>query len=428
MSIHEPDKLLELMNVKPKKKEKKENGEVFTPLFLVHEMLDKLDEAYIKEYGKSIFSEEEFKWLDPAVGIGNFPVVVYQRLMKGLQIPNEEERRQHILEHMIYAAELTPKNVSAYNTIFCGDTYKLNMYEGDTLNMDVKKEFGVDKFDVVMGNPPYNKSKDGVLKGGYGGRSLWDLFVVKSLNEWVDDKKYLLFIHPPSWRKPEHYLWDILGKKQMLYLKNFTEENSKKIFSCSTIVDYYVLKNTKIYKETIMDGQDGKTYSIHLKDWNFLPSGDFDTIRQILGRNEVLYSRTIYGTDKKNITKTQTEMNPLPVVHNMTKKDGLGFVYSSEDKGHFGVSKVILSFGRHQYPYNDWKGEYGMSQICYGLKINSKEEGDKIVEAINSAKFKEILKYTKWSTFQTDWRMFKEFKPDFWKEFLEPQSSQKQLK
>ncbi len=388
-------------------------------------MLDQLDEVYVKEHGKSIFSEVGLKWFDPAVGIGNFPVVVYQRLMKGLQIPNEEERRQHILEEMIYASELTPKNVFIYKKIFCGDKYKLNIYEGDTLNMDVKKEFGVDKFDVVMGNPPYNKSKDGVLKGGYGGRSLWDLFVVKSLNEWVDDKKYLLFIHPPSWRKPEHYLWDILGKKQMLYLKNFTEENSKKIFSCSTIVDYYVLKNTKIYKETIIDGQDGKTYSIHLKDWNFLPSGDFDTIRQILGRNEVLYSRTIYGTDKKNITKTQTEMNPLPVVHNMTKKDGLGFVYSSEDKGHFGVSKVILSFGRHQYPYNDWKGEYGMSQICYGLKINSKEEGDKIVEAINSAKFKEILKYTKWSTFQTDWRMFKEFKKDFWKEFLDksPQAS-----
>jgi len=59
-----------------------------------------------------------------------------------------------------------------------------------------------------------------------------------------------------------------------------------------------------------------------------------------------------------------------------------------------------------------------MSQICYGLKINSKEEGDKIVEAINSLKFKEILKYTKWSTFQTDWRMFNEFKPDFWKLFI----------
>ena len=94
-TINEPDKLLEFINgeLKPKEKEKKENGEVFTPLSLVNEMLDKLDEAYIKEQGKSIFTEDEFKWLDPAVGIGNFSIIVYQRLMKGLvQIKNEEER------------------------------------------------------------------------------------------------------------------------------------------------------------------------------------------------------------------------------------------------------------------------------------------------------------------------------------------------
>ena len=103
-----------------------------------------------------------------------------------------------------------------------------------------------------------------------------------------------------------------------------------------------MLKNTNIYKETTIDAQDDKTYSIILNDWNFLPSGAFDNIRQILGKNEVLYSRTIYGTDKKNITKLKIDKNTLPVVHNMTKKDGLGFVYSSEDKGHFGVSKVIF--------------------------------------------------------------------------------------
>jgi hypothetical protein len=59
-----------------------------------------------------------------------------------------------------------------------------------------------------------------------------------------------------------------------------------------------------------------------------------------------------------------------------------------------------------------------MSQICYGLEIKSKEEGDNICKAINSDSFKDILKYTKWSTFQTDWRMFKYFKKDFWKEFI----------
>lgn len=30
----------------------------------------------------------------------------------------------------------------------------------------------------------------------------------------------------------------------------------------------------------------------------------------------------------------------------MTKK-GLGYRYSNEDKGHFGIKKVILSHGRH---------------------------------------------------------------------------------
>jgi hypothetical protein len=423
--IDKPKELLELIDscLKPKKLEKDQFGEVFTPMYLINEMLDNLDKHYIKENGRSIFTEPSFKWFDPASGMGNFPVAVYLKLMEGLkpQIPNDEERKKHIIENMLYMSELNKKNVFISHQIFnMNSQYKLNIYEGNSLELNTENVWGVKKFDVVMGNPPYNKSKDGVLKGGYGGRSLWDLFVVKSLNEWVDDKKYLLFIHPPSWRKPEHYLWDILGKKQLLYLKTYSKKEGNKLFGCSTLVDYYVLKNTNIYKETIIDGQDGKTYSINLNEWNFLPSGAFDTIRQILGKNEVLYSSSIYDTRRPyvNNTKTKTEKNNLPVVHNMTKKDGLGFVYSSEDKGHFGVSKVILSFGEFQYPYNDFKGEYGMSQICYGLKINSKEEGDKIVEAINSAKFKEVLKYTKWSTFQTDWRMFKEFKPDFWKLFV----------
>ena len=413
--IDNPKELLELINdcLKPKEIEKNQFGEVFTPMKLVNEMLDKLP--------VEVWSNKTLTWLDPCCGMGNFPIAVYLRLIEGLkdEITDITERKKHILEKMLYMCELNKKNVLICNQIFdINNEYQLNIYEGDSLVLDYNIEFGIDKFDIVMGNPPYNKSKDGILKGGYGGRSLWDLFVVKSLNEWIKENGYLVFIHPPSWRKPEHYLWNIIGKKQLLYLKTYSKKEGNKIFCCSTLVDYYVLKNTNIYKETIIDGQDSKIYSINLNNWNFLPSGAFDNIREILGKNEVIYSRTIYGTDKKNITKIKIEKNNLPIVHNMTKKDGLGFVYSCEDKGHFGIPKVILSFGEFQYPYNDWKGEYGMSQICYGLKINSKEEGEKIVEAINSVKFKEILKYTKWSTFQTDWRMFKEFKPDFWKWFI----------
>ena len=102
----------------------------------------------------------------------------------------------------------------------------------------------------------------------------------------------------------------------------------------------------------------------------------------------------------------------------MTQK-GIGFRMCNEDVGHFGTKKVILSFGRYQYPYNDYEGEYGMTQVTYGLEIKDKDEGDKMCQAINTKEFKSIIKYTKWTVFHTDWRMFKYFKKDFWKEFVD---------
>ena len=249
-TIHEPDTLLDFINsqLKPKPKEKKENGEVFTPLGLVNEMLDKLDEAYIKEHGKSIFTEIDFKWLDPAVGIGNFPIIVYQRLMKGLNIENEEERRKHILEEMIYASELTPKNVFIYKEIFCGDKYTLNIYEGDTLKMDVMKVWGLDKFDVILGNPPYNKggirSHTGKqLLEGEKSETIWTKFIEKSF-EWLKPDGFLVFINPLSWLKKSHSLHNEMLEKHIVWLKLWDASKSLATINGKIPISLFILQNT----------------------------------------------------------------------------------------------------------------------------------------------------------------------------------------
>jgi SAM-dependent MidA family methyltransferase len=153
--IDNPKELLILINdcLKPKDIEKKQFGEVFTPMELVNEMLDKLP--------KGIWNDKTLKWFDPAVGMGNFMIAVYLRLMESLKttIKDDNKRKKHILENMLYMSELNKKNVYVLKQIFdINNKYKLNIYNGDTLNLDIKKTFKLDGFDVIVGNPPYQEN------------------------------------------------------------------------------------------------------------------------------------------------------------------------------------------------------------------------------------------------------------------------------
>ena len=430
-TINEPDKLLEFINgeLKPKEKEKKENGEVFTPLSLVNEMLDKLDEAYIKEHGKSIFTEPSFKWLDPAVGIGNFPIIVYQRLMKGLiaQLPNEEERRKHILEQMIYSAELTPKNVFIYKKIFCGDKYKLNIYEGDTLKMDVKKEFKLPAdfvgFDVVMGNPPFQE-KVGPNKT----ETLWGKFIIKSLTI-LKSSGYLVFVHPSGWRNIDGKFKTIqkeILSRDLQYLEIHNEKDGLKIFSSSTRYDWYVLKNEMVDKtNTIIKFQDGTTNTINVNGLEFIPNGEYEKIMSMIAKNgeenvDVIYERSLYGTDKKHMSKTKTEEYKYPCVYTVNSKSEPSFFYSSIKYGQFGVPKFIWSNGRISSigSYIDINGDYGLTQFAYAI-VDKPENLPKIKEVFDSKDFRNLMELCAVGQLTVNYKVIKIFKKDFWKVFLD---------
>jgi len=152
--IDKPKELLELINecLKPKTIEKKKFGEVFTPMKLVNEMLDKLP--------KEVWKNKNLKWFDPANGMGNFPIAVYLRLIEGLkeEISDKNKRKKHILENMLYMCELNKKNVLISKQIFdINNDYKLNIYCGDSLKINTNKEWKLQSFDIIMGNPPYQE-------------------------------------------------------------------------------------------------------------------------------------------------------------------------------------------------------------------------------------------------------------------------------
>ena len=163
-TIYNPNELFHFIDasLKPNQNKKEQNCEVFTPI-----------------HNDSIWTNPNLKWLDPAAGIGNFAIVVYYRLMDGLKtiIPYDDDRRSHILQNMLYMVEYDKSNSVTMNSIFCG---KINIFTGSFI--DGKKYEGIDvfsiddthimddtniqfsrkvksfggKFDVIMGNPPYN--------------------------------------------------------------------------------------------------------------------------------------------------------------------------------------------------------------------------------------------------------------------------------
>jgi hypothetical protein len=398
-TINEPDKLLEFINgeLKPKEKEKKENGEVFTPLSLVNEMLDNLDEAYINEHGKSIFTEVDFKWFDPAVGIGNFPIIVYQRLMKGLNITDEEEKRRHILENMIYAAELTSKNVFIYNKIFCSDKYKLNIYEGDTLTMDVKNDFKLSAnfggFDVVMGNPPYNANGTKHL----GEKNIYVKFSKLTFNSWLNPNGYLLFIHPPVYRVPNHIikgqktnLNEIYTEKKVLYIKMYSQAATHKLMSVMMTVDVIIIQNTLNdlqYKSKITDTQN-HVYEMIIKPNDFIPNFGLHIMEKlrvisqhgniVLKGDSEIHTQNTIGTTHKNI-------------HGIVS-NGVKICMSTKKHKFMDKKKLIINgIGSNNYVFYDKDGKYGMTEKPIGII----EPSINTVQFIQSSLFHYIANATK---------------------------------
>lgn len=395
-----------------------------TPMTLAGDILDKLP--------SNVWSDPNKTFLEPSFSNGGIYFKIVERLYNGLEkaIPDPKDRVKHILTKQVWAYEMNEiPYVYVRNLLYkqFGLQEELDVEPNLYYNNVLEEKLDM-KFDIVVQNPPYNKPvhKTG-RKGGFGGRTLWDKFLHKAIDEWVKEDGYVCSINPSSWRKPptdkDRKLYEKITKNQLEYLEINSKKRGKQIFNASTRFDCLVLKKSESdgVTPTIIVDEQQEQHSIVLSKKEFIPNYLFDKIEDLLAKEgeekcEVVFSTSIYDTRKPYVSNNKNGPFVHPVVHNMTR-DGYKCVYTSDNtKGHFGTSKVILSFNEKQHePIVDFKGEYGMSQITFGIKVSSEEDGKKLANFIKSEDFKEVLKATKWSTFQTDWRMFTYFREGFWR-------------
>ena len=411
----------------PTNEEKRENAEVTTPVILVNEMLNVIPVDFWKT-PKNIF--------EPCCGKGNFVLGIFDKFYQGLEeyIPNETERCRIIIQS-IYFSDITPINIFITTELlkchiqqYIGDHEidSFNSYIGDTLLLNVEEHFKLKVYDADIGNPPYNGS------GAVGtGNTIWQKFTTTALNNWIIKNGLLLFVHPSGWRKPDsqrgRYLkmFDLMTKgNQMIYLEIHGLKDGLKTFKCGTRYDWYLIEKTKKYKETLIIDEENKKNEIDLSIFEWLPNSNIQNIKQLLAvgedsKCEIIYNTPYHSVLKKQMSRTQNEEFKYPCIHT-TPKTNPRIMYSKvNNKGHFGISKVIFGDSGISNPIIDMDGNYGMTEHSMGIQVSSNEEANNIANAIKTEKFGNIVKSCSFSTYQIDWRMFKEFKKDFWKEFVD---------
>ncbi len=289
------------------------------------------------------------------------------------------------------------------------------------------------QFKVVLGNPPYQDKQTSNGKRG-GGASLWDNFVVLAMDTCKKDG-YISLIHPSRWRKPLDDLWAKMSEKNMLYLEIHNSKDGMETFRAGTRYDWYVMQNAICQGDTLVRDEDGKIYNIRLNSLPFLPNCRVDEVIKLLAEEDetkckiIFDRRKAYGTDKEysHTNEHMTSIHKYPLIHatnsfkNNDSQSSIRYWYSSRtDRGHFGISKVIFGeSGINSNSIIDMDGKYGMTQGAMAIEVSSIKEARQVKKALDNPKFEDLLRTAcSWSNFRIDWRLFKMFRKDFWKEFI----------
>ena len=318
---------------------KKSKGIYYTPKFIVDYILNKT----LKEH--DILSNPCPKILDISCGCGNFLLEAYDILYEMFEYYRHELKieniHKHIIENCIYGVDIDKNavdilNNSLRNKDIDSKILKSNIYCFDSLNknnlgQDVINLFWENKFDYIIGNPPY-----------IGHKSLgkeYKNFLLKEYSEVYRDKSDIYYCFYKrvidllsedgivSIITPRYFLESISGK----HLRNYILNNSY----INEIIDFNgsnIFKNISIASCIITLSKKCITYNI-----------DVHKLKNSKLKLNYVDSLEYYLNDDNfyNIKIKQSDLNEDWIISN---KENLDIYNKLESYGQYRLKDICISF------------------------------------------------------------------------------------
>jgi predicted RNA methylase len=199
------------------------NTETPTDFELTKLIIDQLDVDW---------SNPKLTILDPCCGRGTFLLAVADKLEKA------GHKRKHIVEKMLFGVDKSRvQSLIAAKALSMYYPGKLNIETADALTKEWKM-----KFDVVVGNPPFQSTEDGSKR-----KKMWVQFAEKA----IDMGDYTALVTPTAWQKDNAKYFKDISKKIKSHLVAYGDANSH--FTVGEDIGYWVVDKSTTSPVTVID-------------------------------------------------------------------------------------------------------------------------------------------------------------------------------
>jgi len=337
------------------------HGQVNTPEYLVGQIFNLLPNHLLRD--------STLKWLDPGCGTGVFSKYILDRLAISLNSDNET-----IIKNNLYMVEYNNYHNDKLLDLF-GENINLSNSDYLLYQPDIK-------FDIIIGNPPYNQNhlrhipnKLNPKKTDKKWIPIWHMFIEKSI-ELLNDYGYLTFIIPATWLKPDKAnIYELLTKYKIHKLHSLSSYEVYKAFNKSAQIPctYFLLQ--KIPTDNIIPIYDDITNTYI--NYNLYKPNLPIPMKNISILNKLIYYTEKYGSLYDHVLITPTPSRKITLSDSESEQFCYKNIYTcnllnsepvlkykwSDKPGPFycvGLPKLVLAHSVFGFPFLDISGICGI--------------------------------------------------------------------